>query len=175
METPLLQSQWRQSDAGQRPEDDAAGTRRSVPFAANLAASGYICKPHPADHLGDAGDMAKTPVAPSPSTELFRHNLQRLMAADRSLGSQPKVSERSKVAQTSVGRILRGEQSPTLDMVHKLAHAFDLEPWQMLVPGLDPSNPPITKQVDDEQKKLWERFKTAAQDLAAYAVERRRE
>ncbi len=125
--------------------------------------------------MRDAGEMAKTPVAPSPLTELFRSNLEKLMAADPALKSQPKVSERSKVAQTSVGRILRGEQSPTLDMVHKLAHAFDLEPWQMLVPGLDPSNPPITKQVDDEQKKLWERFRTAAQDLAAYAVERRRE
>ena len=95
------------------------------------------------------------------------------MEADRQLNSQPKVGAASRVAQTSIGRILRGEQSPTLDVVHKIAHAFGLEPWQMLVPDLEPDNPPITKQIDDRQKELLSRFRVAAQELARYEAEKK--
>ena len=136
-----------------------------------LAASGYLVKPHPASLLAHPDAMsshARQPKAPSPLTELFRANLEKLMKADRTLNSQPKVAAASKVAQTSVGRILRGEQSPTLDMVQALATAFDLEPWQMLVPDLEPGNPPITKQIDDRQRELWQQFRLAAQQLAVY-------
>lgn len=114
----------------------------------------------------------KLPKAPTPLTELFRANLAKLMAADRVLHSQLKVAKASKVGQRSVGRILNGEQSPTLDMVHALAGAFQLEAWQMLVPDLEPGNPPITKQVDERQRQLWEKFRHAAQELASFRVER---
>lgn len=143
-----------------------------------LAASGYAVKPHPvallAHSLNMSKKLARQPKAPSQLTELFRANLEKLMKADRDLNSQPKVAAASKVAQSSVGRILRGEQSPTLDMVHALAAAFDLEPWQMLVPDLEPGNPPITKQIDDRQRELWQQFKVAAQKLASYELERPR-
>lgn len=115
--------------------------------------------------------MVKTPTAPTPLTDLFRGNLRRLMEADRQLNSQPRLAAASRVAQTSIGRILRGEQSPTLDVVHKLAAAFGLEAWQMLVPDLEPDNPPITKQIDQRQHELLARFRLAAHDLARYEVE----
>lgn len=115
--------------------------------------------------------MAKTPTAPTPLTGLFRENLRRLMEADRQLHSQKRLASASRVAQTSIGRILRGEQSPTLDVVHKLGAAFGLEAWQMLVPDLEPDNPPITKQIDERQQELLKRFRLAAQDLARYEVE----
>jgi transcriptional regulator with XRE-family HTH domain len=111
------------------------------------------------------------PTAPTALTDQFRDNLRRLMEADRQLHSQPRLAAASRVAQTSIGRILRGEQSPTLDMVHKLATAFGLEAWQMLVPDLEPDNPPITKQIDERQHELLKRFRLAAQDLARYEVE----
>jgi transcriptional regulator with XRE-family HTH domain len=83
--------------------------------------------------------------------------------------SQPALAKASGVAQTSIGRILRHEQSPTLDMVDRLATTFHLEPWQMLVADFDPTNPPITKQVDDRQRELCQRFKPAAEELASYS------
>jgi len=115
--------------------------------------------------------MARTPTAPTTLTHLFRENLRKLMHADRQLNSQPRLAAASKVAQTSVGRILRGQQSPTLDMVHKIAAAFGLEPWQLLVPELEPDNPPITKQIDERQQELLKRFRVAAQELARYEVD----
>lgn len=96
------------------------------------------------------------------------------MHADKAIRSQNALAQHARVPQSTIGRLLRGEQSPTLDMVERLAQAFDLEPWQMLVPELDATNPPITKQIDDQQRQLWEKFRHAAQELATYEVERQR-
>jgi transcriptional regulator with XRE-family HTH domain len=111
----------------------------------------------------------RQPVAPRPLSVLFSANLAALMQVDRSLSTQLALAKASGVAQTSIGRILRHEQSPTLDMVDRLAATFHLEPWQMLVADFDPTNPPITKQVDDRQRELWQRFKLAAEALASYS------
>ncbi len=77
------------------------------------------------------------------------------------------------MSQSSIQRILDLEQTPTLDVVSKIANAFDLEPWQMLIDDLDPSNPPITKSVDERQRALFERFRHAAEELARYNVSRK--
>jgi transcriptional regulator with XRE-family HTH domain len=119
--------------------------------------------------------MARQRSAPSPLTTLFRDNLERLMAAHKDLNSQSALARQSKVGQTSIGRILAQEQSPTLDLVYKLARTFDLEPWQMLIEDLDPRDPPITKSIDERQRALFDRFRKAAQDLAHYNAERPRE
>ena len=112
--------------------------------------------------------MAKLPTPPSPLTQLFRENLNKLMRAHVSLSTQKAIERACGVPQSSIGRIIRGEQSPTLDMVYRLASAFDLEAWQMLVPDLEPRDPPITKQVDARQRELWQRFRVAYQELAEY-------
>lgn len=119
--------------------------------------------------------MPKLPAAPTPLTRLFQANLRRLMDADPTLGSQPKVARAARIAQRSVGRILAAEQSPTLDTVYKLAQAFDLEPWQLLIEGLEPNNPPITKQTDERQREMFDRFRKAAEELAHYHVHQRRD
>lgn len=116
----------------------------------------------------------RQPIAPSRLTALFSSNLQSLMRVDQSLNTQNALAKASKVGQRSIGRLLRQEQSPTLDMVERLAGAFHLEAWQMLVADFDPTNPPITKQIDDQQKEIWRRIREAFQDLATYNVERQR-
>lgn len=40
-------------------------------------------------------------------------------------------------------RAYKAETSPTLDNVQRLADAAGLQPWQLLFPGLDPTNPPV--------------------------------
>lgn len=114
----------------------------------------------------------RQPVAHSPLTELFRHNLRRVMQHDRDLKTQKKLEAAGGLTQASIGRILRGEQSPTLDAVHRLAKAVELEPWQLLIADLEPDNPPITKQIDEQQQELLRRFRTAAQELARYETDR---
>lgn len=115
--------------------------------------------------------MAKPPRGSTASTRLFQENLRKLMNADRELSSQKALGLASGVGQRSISRILRGEQVPTLDVVHRIAGAFGCETWQVLVPEFDPRNPPLTKQIDEQQQELFKRFRTAAQELVRYEVD----
>jgi transcriptional regulator with XRE-family HTH domain len=116
--------------------------------------------------------MARQRTAPSRLARLFRDNLQRMMQANAEIGSQAALARASGVRQSNIQRILALEQVPGLDMVARIADAFDLEPWQMLIDDLYPSNPPITKAVDERQKLLFNRFRQAAEELAHYNAQR---
>lgn len=39
-------------------------------------------------------------------------------------------------------RVLSGTTNVGIDLVQKVARSYRLAPWQLLVPGLDPANPP---------------------------------
>lgn len=41
-----------------------------------------------------------------------------------------------------VSRILRGAHTPGIDYIAGIAAALDFRPWQLLVPGFEPSSPP---------------------------------
>lgn len=53
-------------------------------------------------------------------------NLARAMQESPDLGSQVALSKRSKVGQTTIGRILRGEATPGADVLRKLAKALQM-------------------------------------------------
>jgi hypothetical protein len=79
-------------------------------------------------------------------------NLTRL-AREAECG--PGTASRIKAQETSVG----------IDVLTKLAGPFDLQPWQLLVPGLDPEHPPTLKPVTDEERQLFERLLADTQRL----------
>lgn len=58
-----------------------------------------------------------------------RENLTRL---SRDAGIGPGTASRIKAGETSVG----------LDVLVDIAEVFGLQPWQLLVDGMDPSDPP---------------------------------
>lgn len=70
-------------------------------------------------------------------------NLKALIANDKEANSEPKVAKAAGVDQTTVNRMIRKTHSSTLDKIAKVAAVFDLQAWQLLVPGLDPTNPPV--------------------------------
>lgn len=78
--------------------------------------------------------MPKTPVR-----QVLADNLKLLMKRDPALATQAKVAKKAGVAQTSVSQLLRpgndAAKSPKLDQVEKVADAFGLAAWQIL---LDP-------------------------------------
>jgi len=67
--------------------------------------------------------------------KIFAANLVRLMAVRPDLDTQLKVADKSGVAQSTVGRILRGTVSPTLENVEAIAHAFGKAPGEMIGSG----------------------------------------
>lgn len=46
--------------------------------------------------------------------------------------SQEKLANRAGIHRTYIGGIERGERNPTLTMIHRLARALDVSPFQLL-------------------------------------------
>lgn len=89
---------------------------------------------------------------------LMRHqwggeNLQRLA---REAKTSPGNCARLKAQKTSIG----------IDMLAVFAKPFGLQPWQLLVPSLDPANPPVVWMTQAE-RDLYDRMRQAAKDLAS--------
>ncbi len=55
------------------------------------------------------------------------------MHRDPSLDTQKKLSDRSRVAQPHISRILRSTSGATIDALAALARAFGCQPWELLV------------------------------------------
>lgn len=68
--------------------------------------------------------MAKTRVAPDPNVG---RNIAALMDAHVALGSQPALARRTGVAQSTIGRILRGESNATGENLRRIAGAFGVD------------------------------------------------
>lgn len=71
------------------------------------------------------------------SRALLARNLASLMAKSPDLASQGALSRRSKVAQATIGRILKAESAATVDTLDQLAAAFGLSAWQLVHPKPD--------------------------------------
>jgi hypothetical protein len=56
--------------------------------------------------------------------------------------------------------------SPTIDLLSAVAAALDLHPWQLLVKGMDPNNPPVLTLTESE-RKLYREFQRLRKELAA--------
>ncbi len=98
----------------------------------------------------------------NPSRKVLADNLARLMRlGEPDHLTQAVVGKKAGCNQRTIGRLLTCDQAPTTDILDGLASAFDLMAWQLLVPGLDPGNPPVN-HVTEAEKRLYERLKEAA-------------
>lgn len=68
---------------------------------------------------------------------------------DRLRYNQAEVERRSKgeVKQRTVSHAEAGKVAQQVDTIARIADALGLQPWQLLVPGLDPANPPSVSEV----------------------------
>lgn len=93
--------------------------------------------------------MAKT------AAKVLADNLNLLVAEGRNaLTSQPKIAEKAKVGQRTVGRAMKGQVSTTIASIEGIAEAFKLSAWQLLHPtmGIMPKgeqNDPLVFQLID--------------------------
>jgi len=53
-----------------------------------------------------------------------------------------------------IDRIVKGQHAVTLDKIEEIAAACGLQAWHLLLPGLDPSNPPAAKVTDEDLSLL---------------------
>jgi transcriptional regulator with XRE-family HTH domain len=95
-------------------------------------------------------------------------NLKALMAASQDLNSQSALGRRCKIDQRTVGRIVLMQHSPTLRQLDKLAKAFQLSPWQLLVPNLAPTNPPMLAVESESLKAMLHNITTTKVAIEGY-------
>lgn len=74
------------------------------------------------------------------------------------------LSRDAKIGPGSASRIKQQKTAIGLDVVQKVAASFELEAWQLLMPDLDPTNPPVFA-LSDEQKRFHDKMKRAYQEL----------
>ena len=77
---------------------------------------------------------------------------------------QKDIGKKAGCDQRTIGRILSQEMAATVDIIDGLSKAFDLKPWQLMTPDLDPANPPIN-HLTDAEKKLYERIRESARQI----------
>jgi len=91
-------------------------------------------------------------------------NVKALMLASEDLRTQAALGKRSGIDQRTVGRILNEEHSPQLKQIDAIASAFGLLPWQILIPGLDPKNPPVC-ELTRVEKELYDKLRKLVTQL----------
>lgn len=129
--------------------------------AASLGVSAYFGKAHMPSGARDTARMRHDP------NETVAANLRALMlhAGMQNKGepNQSDLARASGANQRTVGRILAREQSPTVEMLETIARAFGLHAWQLLIPGLDPANPPVVVMSEAERQfyRRLEELRTA--------------
>lgn len=95
----------------------------------------------------------KTPQQP------MGENLLRLIGEGRRFASITQLAETCKMHARTVNRIIYGEAATQLDSICEIAKHIGVEPWQMLVPGADLTNPPVLQPVTEREKQLWSLIK----------------
>lgn len=69
------------------------------------------------------------------------------------------------MVQSTVNRIVNGTMDPTVSMLESLATRFGLAAWQLLVPDLDPDDPPVLRASTAEEKALFNKLKETMSEL----------
>lgn len=135
-------------------------------MARRLTVSGLICQPQTVCTLAHNRFVKTDDFTPR---AVLRQNIKALMGTKDGPKTQASLAKASGVAQATIGRILkeRGENA-RMETVDKLAKAFGLAGWQLLVAGLDPTNPPVLMPMTKEQKAFYERMQALYQDLGKY-------
>jgi hypothetical protein len=100
-------------------------------------------------------DSAKPPE----SSKVVAANLRKLMRAqgNEELSSNPKLGKKTGLGASAISRLVNGHNA-TLETVDRVAEAFGLAGWQLLIPNLDPTNPPVV-QMSAKEADLYRKLK----------------
>ena len=99
-------------------------------------------------------------MRPNPRKTLAE-NLKRIIGPE---SNPTRWSADHRLDKKPVQRLLSGRHATTIDTIETISKAAGLQPWQMLIPNLDPSNPPVFVMTQTE-RDLYARLRAAFDDL----------
>jgi hypothetical protein len=102
--------------------------------------------------------------------KVVAENLQALINY-AAVHNQPYADAKSlaikaRVSPSTVGHILKQETAARINTLQALAAVYKLTAWSLLIPNLDPSNPPVVPYSDTERALYW-RIRSVAKDFLA--------
>lgn len=95
------------------------------------------------------------------------HNVLALMDLKFKKENMQGFAKHCGIGIATVQRIKAQRTSVGIEVIDKIAEAFDLAAWQLLVPGFDPKNPPALQPVSAKERKLYEMIMKSAKEIAA--------
>jgi transcriptional regulator with XRE-family HTH domain len=113
---------------------------------------------------------------PATSARIVGENLSALMEATKGspndLSSNPRLDAKVKLGTSALSRLRNAQGNPTLETLDVLAGAFKLQPWQFLVPGLDPANPPRLVRASESLKRAQDAVRALSDEerIALFAA-----
>lgn len=95
----------------------------------------------------------------SQALETLAANIKTLMGAHTELRTDGRLGKAAGIDQKTVWRIVNKKNEPTLEQLSAIAKAYRVEPWQLLVPGMDATNLPVLQPVTAAERELYKRLK----------------
>lgn len=105
-------------------------------------------------------------VSLTPAKAVLWQNVKALMDARYGKENLTRLAADAKIGPGTATRIKEQKTSVGLDVLEQIGQAFGVEPWQLLVPGMNPSNPPVLREINGAERELYERLLQAAKDLS---------
>lgn len=97
--------------------------------------------------------------------DILADNLRRLRDARPHLDTLPKIAAAGGPSNGTLDRIQRRAAGASIDTLERLAAVFELEPWQLLIDGLEPNNPPLVRGTSAAERKVWHRIHSLVREL----------
>ena len=88
-------------------------------------------------------------------------NVRRLI--DHSGHSDPEAARQVGMKPFQLQRITRAEHAVTITTLQKLANGYGVEPYQLLVPNLNPKDPQVLRVLSPEEERLYKALEAARQ------------
>jgi hypothetical protein len=88
-------------------------------------------------------------------------NVQRLI--DHHGQSVPDAARHIKMQPFQLKRVIQGAHAVTMDTLQRIADGYGVEPYQLLVLGLDPANPQVLRALSPQEEALYKALEAARQ------------
>lgn len=105
----------------------------------------------------------KKPDRP-PASRVLAVNLHKLIKSGRGPKSQNAIHKKTGIAQSTVGRILSGENNTGVDTMQLIADLYGLEAWHLLLPNLCIENPQAAP-LSQAEKEFYARLRALYEAL----------
>ena len=98
---------------------------------------------------------------------VLRQNVAALLRLKGGPRNPTALGKKAGVGQATIERVLNEEGvNARIETVEKIAKVYGLQAWQLLVAGMDASNPPVLIPVSKAERALYESLKAAMNEAA---------